>query len=287
MYQILQEKTEVNILKQIKPFHGKLDQILQFKPKIRFLLSKAGFTVKTAENPYEFQEVLKLRHRVFYEELLHKNQENGLDMDEFDFICDHLIVIDEKENRIIGTYRLNSSLFTDYFYSETEFDIKNLKKLPGTKLELGRACIEADYRNGLTITLLWAGLSEYIKKINARYLFGCSSVKTVDTFQIGTVFQFLKERYYSDVSLRVYPIGKFKIGNISSYADFISNVTRSYDPKTAKKLVPSLLNSYLKAGAFICGEPALDKDFQCIDFLTLLDTSSMKETVIKKFDLGS
>jgi putative hemolysin len=37
-----------------------------------------------------------------------------------------------------------------------------------------------------------------------------------------------------------------------------------------------LLNSYLKSGAVVCGRPALDKSFKCIDFLTLLDVRDLK-----------
>jgi putative hemolysin len=60
-------------------------------------------------------------------------------------------------------------------------------------------------------------------------------------------------------------------------------VEASYNPKNARKLIPSLLKSYIKTGAVVCGEPALDQDFQCIDFFTLLDVRNMKESVMKKF----
>jgi putative hemolysin len=49
-----------------------------------------------------------------------------------------------------------------------------------------------------------------------------------------------------------------------------------------KGKIPSLLNSYLKVGAKVCGTPALDKSFKCIDFLTLLDVSEMQKQHIRK-----
>jgi putative hemolysin len=35
-----------------------------------------------------------------------------------------------------------------------------------------------------------------------------------------------------------------------------------------------LLSAYLSLGAWICGPPALDRDFKTIDFLTLMDLQS-------------
>lgn len=39
--------------------------------------------------------------------------------------------------------------------------------------------------------------------------------------------------------------------------------------KTVK--APKLLRTYLELSAWICGPPAIDRDFRTIDFLTLLD----------------
>jgi len=39
--------------------------------------------------------------------------------------------------------------------------------------------------------------------------------------------------------------------------------------------MPPLIKGYLRAGAFICGEPAWDPDFNCADFFMLLPMSRL------------
>jgi len=41
------------------------------------------------------------------------------------------------------------------------------------------------------------------------------------------------------------------------------------------KKIPPLLKGYFRAGASICGEPALDADFGTTDFFILLPTESI------------
>jgi putative hemolysin len=46
---------------------------------------------------------------------------------------------------------------------------------------------------------------------------------------------------------------------------------------------PKLLRAYLTIGAKICSEPAIDRDFKTIDFLTLLDLQMLHPRVAKRF----
>jgi putative hemolysin len=277
------ERLQTQVVQRFKKIHKSERIIASFQPKIRLHVEKENFIIKTAQSSEELRKALELRYEVFYQELQNRKNRQELDVDKFDLICDHLIIQEKETGNYIGTYRVNSSVFSDSFYSANEFEIENIRKLPGNKLELGRACIDKEHRNGITISLLWAGISEYMKASNTRYLFGCSSVMTTDLFQIASAYQFLKENNFSSEEVRVKPTKKYRIKNLDSYADFLRNVEASYNPKNARKLIPSLLKSYIKTGAVVCGEPALDQDFQCIDFFTLLDVRNMKESVMKKF----
>ena len=46
---------------------------------------------------------------------------------------------------------------------------------------------------------------------------------------------------------------------------------------------PKLLRAYLTIGAKICSEPAIDREFKTIDFLTLLDLQTLHPRVAKRF----
>ncbi len=58
-------------------------------------------------------------------------------------------------------------------------------------------------------------------------------------------------------------------------------------PESKEKLpeqrAPKLLRAYLTIGAKICSEPAIDRDFRTIDFLTLLDLQTLHPRVAARF----
>jgi putative hemolysin len=51
----------------------------------------------------------------------------------------------------------------------------------------------------------------------------------------------------------------------------------------ADACAPKLLRAYLTIGARICSEPALDREFGTIDFLTLLDLQTLHPRVAARF----
>jgi len=258
-----------NVIKAILRARYK-KKIESFKAKIQIDINKKNFIIKTASNQDELEQVLTLRHQVFLEELLHKKRIIEVDFDKFDLLCDHLMIINKNDNALIGTYRLNCSKFNKDFYSATEFNIDAILELPGDKVELGRACVHQDYRNGMTIALLWKGLSEYMTRSESRFFFGCSSIKSMDYMLILRIFQALAKSGNMVQLPDVKPIGKFKSKSLRKLIKSHNLEQEIEDPNLLDQL-PPLLKSYIKAGAKVIGEPALDKDFQCFDFLTLLD----------------
>src|SRR3954447_13218855 len=85
-------------------------------------------SLSLATTPEEVREVQRLRYKVFIEAmgLSSLASQDGLDKDEFDSWCDHLIVRDSKTLKVVGTYRVLSSQAAHKigrFYSEQEFDL--------------------------------------------------------------------------------------------------------------------------------------------------------------------
>jgi putative hemolysin len=252
-----------------------------FKPKVLFSLDTSRFVIKTVENSHELEKALNLRYEVFYEELLNRKAFLNIDVDKFDPVCDHLIILDKRSERVVGTYRLISSTYSNRFYSETEFLMENLKSAPGNKLELGRACIHKDYRNGITLSLLWKGISEYMRRIDARYLFGCSSINTTNIVEISLIYRYLKELHLSSDDFRIYPRERHIIRHINQYLETFDRF--EIKTETIEELIPPLLKSYIRAGAKVCGEPALDRKFKCADFLTVLDIKLLNDSYEKRY----
>ncbi|UCZ55631.1 GNAT family N-acetyltransferase [Desulfurispirillum indicum] len=254
----------------------------KFTPKYPFVIENSKYLVRTALDGEDLEKVLTLRHDVFYNEMLKKNRPLQIDIDNFDFICDHLMIIDKATGSCIGTYRVNSSRFSSSFYSATEFSIGNILALPGHKLELGRACIHRDYRNSYMIALLWKAVGHYIQLTKSTYIFGCSSIQTTALDEIASLHLYLKWKHRCSANEKVFPRRKFRISGLDAYAEFVGAIQDSF-AEDARKQIPTLLKFYLKSGAVICGEPALDRKFACVDFFTLLDTTKLNNRIEEKF----
>ena len=249
-----------------------------FKTKISITIDSENYLVKTASTPEDLKLALKLRHQVFFEEGLNKTHETGLEFDSYDQIADHLLIIDKNNGQIAGTYRLIHSDFADSFYSENEFVLDQFLKIDGRKLEMGRACTHIDYRTGHTMDLLWQGLSRYITESKTRFLFGCSSVQSIDPEFIFSITKSLNEKDNLSFEYDIVPTQKYSYtGQDKHFAEAKTN------PKVIRSL-PPLLRSYLHAGSKVHGMPAIDIDFKCTDMLTILDLRLLNKKFAERYN---
>jgi putative hemolysin len=259
--------------------------IFSFKSKFKIFLEISSYILKTADTVEELIESCRLRHNVFYRELQEIEKE-GIDVDQFDSHFDHLVIIDKKTNKIIGTYRLSCTDLTRISYTETEFDLTDIYALKGPDLELGRACIHKDHRRGATVlSLLWRGIIEYMNISGANVLYGCSSIKINNTRDAVLVYKYLTEQGAVLENALAAPTEDFRMSN---FAETLLSLSKPLDEKQrleAEALIPSLLKSYLKLGAKVAGEPALDKDFDCVDMLTVMVKDNIIETFARRFQV--
>lgn len=272
----------------------------QIEPKLAIRIERGNYIVKTVSEAWEFQEVLRLRYDVFHREYRKAVLPVGWDLDDYDFICDHLIIIkkDEAEKEegkrgtIVGTYRMIASTFSDKFYSQSEFHLDEFLKEPGVKLELGRACIHPDFRKGSVMSLLWRGVTEYMRLTQARYLFGCSSIKVMETEPVSQIYQYLEGKNFLVEEYGIHPLDNWEVpGLIESLAKAAAVEAAGQteagqavmSEEEAKALLPPLLEMYLLAGAKVIGRPALDTDFNCVDFLTVLDTTKLSQLFSRRY----
>ena len=165
--------------------------------------------ISLARTPAEIEEAQRLRYKVFAEEMgAQVSGTDGLDIDGFDQFCDHLIVRDSDTNQVIGTYRILSPEKANEaggYYSAGEFDLSRLAHLFDRTVEVGRACVHQNYRNGGTITMLWAGLAKYMQINNYEYMIGCGSVSMSDGgHAAASLYQKLQDDYLSPIEYRVF-----------------------------------------------------------------------------------
>ncbi len=252
-------------------------------PKATIDLQRGTYRVLTVTRTRELAMALSLRYQVFHREYRGATATFGFDIDEYDRPADHLVVLDTRPgcgNRVVGTYRLLCSLFNEKFYSESEFTLAPLLSLPGTKLELGRACIDPDHRNGLVLALLWRGVCDYAEQVGAKWLFGCSSIKTTSPREIASAHRALELRGALDDSIGIRPHPSFEVPSFATEVEALRQTTAFSAQEVA---LPALLESYLSAGAKVVGWPALDRDFKCADFLTVMEMTRITARYRRRF----
>ncbi|USX25073.1 GNAT family N-acetyltransferase [Oxalobacteraceae bacterium OTU3CINTB1] len=231
-----------------------------------------------ASTPEELREVQRLRYKVFIETMGLSSlvREDGLDSDEFDEHCDHLIVRDTNTLKVVGTYRLLSASRARKIgrvYSEGEFDLGRLNNLRNRMVEAGRACIHPDYRGGSVIMLLWSGLAEYMRRENCDYLAGCASISLADGgHNAVAVFQSLIGQHMAPSEYRVTPHLPFPFSKLEA---------------AQKPQIPPLLKGYLRSGAWICGEPAWDPDFESADLFLLLPLANLDGRYARHYGMAN
>jgi putative hemolysin len=94
---------------------------------------RCQLTVKLADTRALVEAAQRLRYRVFVDELgADIDRHDGRDVDQFDALCDHLVVIDELRDKVVGTYRILPPWGARQLgqrYCETEFRIDALRPI--------------------------------------------------------------------------------------------------------------------------------------------------------------
>lgn len=193
------------------------------------------------------------------------------------------MIIHKPTKEVVGTYRLNLSTHFETFYTNQEFSLGNFPNASANMLELGRACIEKNHRRGIVISLLWKGIAEYMNLSKAETLFGCSSVKVTEARESALIYTYLSNKDHLDLSYGAKPRASYSVPQLNIWLEYFEKNYNESLHEEAEALIPSLLKSYLKMGAKIIAEPALDEDFNCIDFLTLLNREDLTQVAEKKY----
>jgi putative hemolysin len=251
-----------------------------YQPKVRVQVESAQYLVKTVENWDEWHAALRLRHEVFHQQAMGRTLFLGLDIDEIDFFCDNLVIIEKKSSRIVATYRLTSNAFTNRFYSQNRFELGDLARESGWKLELGRACVKQDARNGSTLHLLWRGISAYLQALGADTLFGSASIRSRDPRDAAAVCTYLIEEGHFASIATAHP---HRTVRFESLQNLLSEIPVSEAYERARAILPPLFHSYLRAGAKVVCPPALDNYLGSTDFLTVLRVKEMQARFEKRY----
>jgi putative hemolysin len=232
--------------------------------------STPRYTLLLSTDPTLIDAAQRLRHDVFTTEpgFALAGASDGRDADRFDEFCDHLLVREDNTGELVGCYRMlppPGAIAAGGLYTATEFDVTGLDALRPSLVEMGRAVVRDDHRNGGVVLLMWAGILAYLDRCGYDYVTGCVSVPVEDSDipgrQIRGVRDFVLRRHAAPSEYTVHPYRPVTVDGRGLDA---------IEPP-ARVTVPPLMRGYLRLGAQVCGEPAHDLDFGVGDFPALLD----------------
>lgn len=235
----------------------------------------SGLEVRIAATAAEIDAAQALRYRVFHEELgaAMPAGANGRDVDEFDPVCDHLIIVDHDcggDGAVVGTYRLlRRSVAARHggFYTATEFDLTPLLALPGELLELGRSCVAPSHRTRATMQLLWRGIAAYVLRHRVTLMFGCASLPGTDVDALAPALAYLHHNHLAPPALRARALpGRYvPMDRVPPRLASAEMAAASLEPRAVVATLPPLLKGYLRLGGFVGDGAVVDHDFNTTD----------------------
>lgn len=236
------------------------------------------FHVKLAETQEELEAAQRLRYRVFVQELGSDgtlvDHERGLEADRFDPFFDHLILTcDSRPGEVVGVYRLlrdDQAAKAGQFYSEDEYDLSVLKSSGRRLMELGRSCLDPEFRGGTAMYHLWNSLARYVSDHKIEILFGVASLHGTDSENLAQPLSLLHHRHLAPMPLRVRAQSRH-----FQRMDIIAE--DQLDRRAAMLQVPALIKAYLRLGGFVGEGAFVDHVFNTTDVCLIMDTNRLKE----------
>lgn len=253
----------------------------------------SGLQIRLAATPADVDAAQALRYRVFYEEMdatpSTAMRWRARDFDVYDSVADHLLVLDPARgagvDSIVGTYRLirgrrartpGCHLPAPGFCASAEFDIEPLLHWPGEILELGRACVDPEYRSRATIDLLWQGIAAYVHAFNIGIMFGCASFPTIEIDSLGEPLALLYHKRLAPTHLR-------PRAHAERYRPMDVVPAHMLDERRAVRAMPPLLKGYLRLGAMFGDGAVIDHDFNTVDVCVVVPTDAITDRYYRRY----
>jgi len=263
--------------------------------------AKKIYLFEYEENSAVIKEIGRLRELSFRKVNEGVNEKRDLDI--YDQYYKHIVLWDEEELEIVGSYRIGhgSSIYEKYgkygFYSNTLFKFKkSFESYLEYSIELGRSFVQPKYWGTRALDYLWYGIGAYLRhNPDIKYMFGPVSLS-------GNYPQYAKEliidfysNYYKtqehlvDANLPFeYETTDIALDNPFTFKDYkedfkvLKNKLKSMDlnvPTLYKQYGELCIDGGIKFHSF-----NVDPDFSnCIDSFIVVEISKVKESKKQRY----
>ncbi len=218
------------------------------------------------------------------------------DTDEFDLYYCHIVLWDEAELEIVGSYRVGegNTIYDAYgaegFYTSTLFEFSaSIEKILPYSIELGRSFVQPKYWGSRALDYLWHGIGAYLlKHPSVRYMFGPVSISALYPKPAAKAIVFVYAKHFPSESIVAPSKNPLVLSNIEKeeFEGIFSADSYEEDFKTLKRYlknfgltVPTLYKQYselCEAGGVQFVSFGVDEAFgYCIDGLIVVDTAKI------------
>lgn len=238
--------------------------------------------IRLAVSEQDLLAAQRLRYRVFVEELGGDgplvDHEARLEKDEFDPIVDHLCLIDKRRSvqdldHVVGVYRLlpgDRAATFGRFYCDSEYDLTPLRETDRAVLELGRSCVDPEFRGGSAMFLLWNALADYVLDHGIEILFGVASFHGTDPSILAPSLSWLHHNALAPQELR-------PVARPDGFQSMELIAPDKLDRREAMVGMPALIKAYLRLGGLVGEGAYIDREFNTTDVFLMMDTKAMSD----------
>ena len=254
-------------------------------------------------SPSVMREISRLREITFRK--VGEGTGKKRDLDDFDKHYKHLVVWDENELEIVGSYRigLGKDILKEHgqdgFYTSTIFNYEKefVDKYIYEGIELGRSFVQKKYWNTNALNYLWQGIGAFLSHHEkVKYLFGGVSLSNSYPESAKKMIVYYFTKWFGSNHKLADALNKFKIpqSSLVKYNDLFTGSSYKEDYRILKQMlkpygytVPILYKHYSELcydGGVKFLDFAIDESFEnCIDGLILVDVEMIKEEKQKRY----
>ncbi|MBQ2263393.1 MAG: GNAT family N-acetyltransferase [Loktanella sp.] len=188
----------------------------------------------------------------------------GLDCDDFDPRCQHLM-IEDRNGRLIAAARMlliPDATALPQSYAAQYYDLAGMAGQSGPFLELGRFCIAPDVLDADVVRAAWGALTQIVDDEGVQILFGCTSFAGIDPDIYGLALAKLAAQSIGPAPLRP----GIKAAEVVRLSDMAGR---------GKAPLPSLLRSYLAMGGWVSDHAVIDRQMNTLHVFTCVDIAAV------------
>ena len=228
-------------------------------------LMKGRYRTRLADGPEDILAAQRLRHLAFH------GHEDGLDADQFDAICDHMLIEDTRDGRLVCCFRflpLETGSEIGRSYSAQYYELSALEAYEGRMVEMGRFCVHPDVKDADILRVAWGAMTAYVDDTDVQMLFGCASFEGTDADSYIDAFAMLKHRHLGPKRW----LPRVKAPNVFQFA---KRLRRKPDAKLAMLRMPPLLRTYLMMGGWVSDHAVVDTHMNTLHVFTGVEIAAI------------